>query len=108
MPCQYASPGHARLRGPFAGNRRFWALARSAPPRRQETGKISALTCYLAYDFIALYGGKESGKNAYSQWNRCLPDERRDLKAECNALRKELKGIAEAYRTSVKVKIAKR
>jgi hypothetical protein len=29
-------------------------------------------------------------------------------KAECNALRKELQGIAEAYRTSVKVRTAKR
>ena len=29
-------------------------------------------------------------------------------KAECNALRKELQGVAEAYRTSVKVKAAKR
>jgi hypothetical protein len=29
-------------------------------------------------------------------------------KAECNALRKELQGIADAYRTSVKVKAAKR
>ena len=29
-------------------------------------------------------------------------------KAECNALRKELQGIADAYRTSVKVRTAKR
>jgi hypothetical protein len=29
-------------------------------------------------------------------------------KAECNALRKELQGIADAYRTSVKVRAAKR
>jgi hypothetical protein len=29
-------------------------------------------------------------------------------KAECNALRKDLQGIADAYRTSVKVKAAKR
>jgi hypothetical protein len=29
-------------------------------------------------------------------------------KAECNTLRKELQGIADAYRTSVKVRAAKR